>query len=269
VVFNVKTAKLAKRFFIAAIPVAAFFLLWQLGAQFAPRGVLSSPTKIASAMWTEFLRVKPAMNMGGLSFLQHTVRSLWRIAKGFALASSVGIVLGFLLGTYFKSLEELFLPFFQLCEKLNPFAIIPVFMILFGIGEKEKVAIVFWAAVWPILFNTQQGAKSVDPALADAARAMGAGRFKTFTGVILPYTLPSVFTGLKLAIRVAFFMIIAAELAGSTSGIGWFYIQQKTAYKLSLVYGSILFITLLAIAFNALFSRLERHFLTWKEGVFR
>jgi NitT/TauT family transport system permease protein len=264
-----KVLKYSKKLLIAAIPIVAFFVLWQIGASFAPRGVLSSPTKIAAAMWTEFLRTKPAMNMGGLTFLQHTTRSIFRIVKGFALAGSVGIVFGFVLGTFFKPLEKLLLPFFQVCEKLNPFAIIPVFMIIFGIGEQEKVAIVFWAAIWPVLFNTQAGAKSVDASLIKAARTMGASRFKLFTGVILPYTLPSVFTGLKLGIRVAFFMIIAAELAGATSGIGWFYIQQKVAYKLALVYGSILFITLLAIIFNALFTRLEKHFLKWKEGVFK
>ncbi|MDR0813056.1 MAG: ABC transporter permease [Oscillospiraceae bacterium] len=263
-----KALKFIRKVVVAALPIIAFFLLWQLASAYVPRGVISSPVKIAQAMWKELIRVKPAMNMGGLTLLQHTARSLWRIAKGFALSGSVGIVFGFLLGTYFKSLEKLFLPFFQVCEKLNPFAIIPVFMIIFGIDESEKVAIVFWAAIWPILFNTHAGAKSVDPALVKAARTMGASRFKVFVGVILPSTLPSVFTGLKLAIRVAFFMIIAAELAGATSGIGWFYIQQKVAYKLALVYGSILLITLIAIIFNALFTRLEKHFLKWKEHAF-
>jgi NitT/TauT family transport system permease protein len=206
--------------------------------------------------------------MGNLTLLGHTLKSLARIARGYLLAAALGITLGFLLGTYFSPLERLMLPFFRVCEKLNPFAIIPVFMIIFGIGDEEKIAVVFWAAFWPILFNTRDGAKSVDQTLTRAARTMGAGRLKLLTSVILPYTLPSVFTGLKLAIRVSFFMIIASEVVGATSGLGWYYVQQKILYKLPLVYGSILFITLLAIVFNALFSRLERRFLVWKEKSF-
>jgi NitT/TauT family transport system permease protein len=264
-----KALRFTKRLLIAAIPIIAFFALWEIGSGYVPRGVISSPTKIAVAMWSEFTRVKPAMNMGGLTLIGHTLKSLARIAQGYLLAAAIGITLGFALGTFFRPLERLFLPFFRVCEKLNPFAIIPVFMIIFGIGDEEKIAIVFWAAFWPILFNTQEGAKGVDPSLVRAARTMGAGRLKVFMGVILPSTVPSVFTGLKLAIRVAFFMIIASEVVGATSGLGWFYVQQKLVYKLTLVYGSILFITLLAILFNVLFTRLERHFLSWKEAAFK
>ncbi|MDR1329050.1 MAG: ABC transporter permease [Oscillospiraceae bacterium] len=259
--------KTLRKILYAAIPIIAFFLFWQLGSRYIPRGVLSTPVKIAEGMWKELTRSEPERNMGGLTLLGHTGRSLWRIVKGFTLAGVVGIVFGFLLGTYFKPLEKLFVPFFQVCEKLNPFAIIPVFMIIFGIGEEEKVAIVFWASIWPFLFNTYEGAKRIDNSFIRAARSMGAGRGKLFAGVIVPATLPYVFTGVKLAIRISFFMIIAAELAGATSGIGWFYIQKKTAYKLALVYGSILFITFLAIVFNAAFARIEKHFLRWKENV--
>lgn len=261
-----KTVNLIGKSLLSAIPIVVFFVLWQIYAKYAPHGVLSTPTAIARGMWTEFTRSAPGPDMGTMTLLQHTGLSLWRLVKGFVFAGTVGIVLGFLLGTYFRSLEQLLIPFFQVCEKLNPFAIIPVFMILFGIGEQEKVAIVFWASVWPVLFQTQQGAKSVDPTLIRAARTMGADKLKLFTGVIVPYTLPSLFTGLKHAIRVSFFMIIAAELAGATAGIGWFYIQSKTNYYLPLMYGSILFITVLAIVFNAVFERLEKHFLRWKEA---
>jgi NitT/TauT family transport system permease protein len=262
-------AKYAKRLGGAALgllPIAMFFALWQIGAGRIPKGVLPTPQKVLDQMWKEFARTTPAMNMGNLTLLGHTAQSLSRIVRGYLLAGSAGVVLGFLLGTYFRKLERFFLPFFRVCEKLNPFAIIPIFMILFGIGDTQKIAIVFWAAFWPILFNTQEGARSIDPQLVRAARSVGAGKAQLFFKVILPATVPSLFTGLKLAIRVAFFMIIASEVVGSTSGLGWYYGQAGNVYKLPLVYGSILFITVMAIAFNALFSRFERHFMRWKEA---
>ena len=255
-----KAFELVKRIFFVAAPISLFFLFWEIGGRYVPRGVLSSPGRVIHAL-TEVL------SNGVL--LKHTGISLQRVGMGFALAGAAGLVMGFLLGSYFKRLERLFLPFFRICEKLNPFAIIPVFMILFGIGTEQKVAVIFWAAFWPILFNTQEGAKSVDPQMIRAARSMGAKRFRVFTEVILPHTGPSIFTGLKIAARVSFFMIIASEVIGSSSGLGWYYVQQTIVYKLDLVYGVILYITLLAILTNELFRLLERRFLTWKTEAFK
>jgi NitT/TauT family transport system permease protein len=142
-------------------------------------------------------------------------------------------------------------------------------MIFFGIGTLEKVSIVFWASVWPIITTTRETARSLDNNLIKAVRAMGANRWELFSKVIFPFTLPNLFTGLKLAISTAFFMIVAAELVGSKDGLGWYYMSQQHTYKLDLVYGSVLFITALAILFRWLFGRLEKKFIVWKEAAFR
>ncbi|MDR3310854.1 MAG: ABC transporter permease [Oscillospiraceae bacterium] len=262
-----KTLNFLRRLVVAAIPILLFFALWEYGVRFLPKGVIAPPSRIFKAMFAEFIRTVPAPNTANLTILGHMAKSLNRVLRGYALALVCGLTLGFLLGTYFRPLERLMLPFFRVCEKLNPFAIIPVFMIIFGIYDKEKVAIVFWAAFWPVLFNTQEGAKNVDSQLVRAARSMGASKFKLFTGVIVPYTLPSIFTGLRLATRVAFFMIIASEVIGATSGLGWYYAQQGATHNLELRYGTILFITLLAIIFNAVFGGLEKRSLRWKEAL--
>ncbi|MDR0818431.1 MAG: ABC transporter permease [Oscillospiraceae bacterium] len=251
-----------KRFIISLIPLLAFFVFWEIGSHYAPRGVLKPPSEIVIATLGAMFSPKEQLAYNSLI-------SFGRIGMGFALALVVGNILGFLLGTYFQNLERLFMPFFKICEKLNPFALIPIFMIFFGIDTKEKVAGVFWACVWPIITSTQEAAKSVDPKLLRAARAMGASRAKVFFSVIFPYVLPSIFTGLKLAIRVAFFMIVAAETFGASSGLGWFYTRKQAMYNLNLVYGSVLYITGLAILLNYVFSKLEKHFLAWKEAVFR
>lgn len=250
-----------KKTAIGLIPILAFFLIWQIAAGRVPKGVLAPPTKVIPATLGAFLDPKEQM-------LLHTLISLRRIGLGLLLAVVAGVLAGFLLGTRFKNLERLFLPFFKVCEKINPFAVIPVFMIFFGIGDKEKVALVFWACVWPILTTTQEAAKSVDPALVRAARAMGASPARLFRTVIFPYVLPNIFTGVKLAVRVAFFMIVAAETIGSSAGLGWYYTRKQAMYKLPLIYGSILFITAMAIALNYAFSKMERKMLVWKQAVF-
>ncbi|MDR1599082.1 MAG: ABC transporter permease [Oscillospiraceae bacterium] len=251
-----------KRVVISAIPIIAFFALWEFGARFAPKGSLKPPTSVIPATLSALFSKKERLGY-------QTLVSMGRIGAGFGLAAAVGNTLGFLLGTYFKRLERWLLPFFRVCEKLNPFALIPIFMIFFGIDTKEKVALVFWVCLWPILTTTQEAAKSVDVSLVRAARSMGANRFKVFRSVIFPFVLPSVFTGLKLGARVAFFMIVAAETYGSSSGLGWYYMRKNALYNLNLLYGSVLYITLLAILLNYVFTRLEKRFLTWKTAAFR
>jgi NitT/TauT family transport system permease protein len=254
--------KSLKTILVSIIPILLFFLFWQAAAGWIPRGVLSSPSRIIKALLRAFTDSRGEI-------WRHTRISLQHIGLGFALAAITGAVFGFMLGTYFKPLERLFLPFFHICEKLNPFAIIPVFMLLFGIGAEEKVAIVFWACIWPILFNTQEAAKSVDPKLIQAARAMSADHFKVFTAIILPYTLPSIFTGFHLAIRVAFFMIVMSELMGATGGLGWYYMRQTAMYNLDLIYGAILYITVLTIITTYLVGLLEKRLLSWRQGAFQ
>jgi NitT/TauT family transport system permease protein len=256
-----KRQKFIKNTLLSLIPIVLFFLFWQFASTQIPKGVLSSPTRIARGMYKAFADPKGEI-------LKHTFISLRHIGLGFLLAGIVGAALGFMLGTFFKPLERLFLPFLHMCEKLNPFALVPVFMLLFGIGAEQKVMVVFWACIWPVLFNIQEAAKSVDPNLIKAARTMGAGRLKLFSAVILPYALPSIFTGFHLAVRVAFFMIVMSEVLGAAAGLGWYYMAQVNMYKLDLMYGTILYITLMTILASYLLGLLEKRALAWKQKNF-
>ncbi|MDR1641094.1 MAG: ABC transporter permease [Clostridiales bacterium] len=247
---------------IAIIPLIGFFLLWEYVAGQSPKGILKPPSAVIPATLDAMLNPKEEL-------LRHSLISFGRIGMGFGLAAVAGIVLGFLLGTYFKRLERILVPFFRICEKLNPFAIIPIFMIFFGIDTKEKVALIFWVCIWPIFTSTREASKTVDQSLIRIARSMGTSRLKTFKSVIVPYVLPSVFTGLKLAVRVAFFIIVAAETYGSSSGLGWYYGRKQGLYNLNLIYGSVLYITVLAILSEFIFSKIEQRFLGWKQAAFK
>ena len=241
-----------------AIPILLFFVFWQVGAGLVPEGVISPPTKVFYAIY---------LSATTHLLLEQTAVSLARVAMGFGLCLIVAVPLGFLLGTFFGAFEKVLLPFLRMCEKLNPFAIIPIFMIFFGIGTAEKVAVIFWAALWPLLFNTIAGARSVDPQLLRSARSMGATRSEMFRKVIFPYALPHIFTGVEIAAQISFFMIIASEVIGASTGLGWYYISATASYNLPLMYGIVLYITVLAIVINRVFGRLKKHFLVWKEAV--
>ncbi|MBY9081739.1 ABC transporter permease [Paenibacillus sp. HN-1] len=251
------TAVKLKKIGIGSIPILLFFIFWEVGARIIPEGVISPPSDAIVAIFHSA--------RSGILF-QQTLISLYRVLLGFGLSLIVGIPLGFLLGTFFGSTEKALLPFLRTCEKLNPFAIIPIFMIFFGIGTAEKVVVIFWSALWPVLFNTLAGAKEVDFNLLRAARSMGATRRELFTKVILPYTAPHIFIGIEFAAQLSFFMIIASEVIGASTGLGWYYINSTARYDLPLMYGIVLFITVLGIIINLSFARLKKHFLVWKEA---
>jgi NitT/TauT family transport system permease protein len=194
--------------------------------------------------------------------------SMKRAASGFIFSLIIALPLGFLLGTFFSSFEKALLPFLKMLEKLNPFALFPIFMIFFGIGDSEKIAIIFWVAQFPLLFHTIAGAKGVDVYMLKSARSMGAPKRQLFLKVIFPSALPNIFTGIKIAAQVSFFMIIASEYAGSSEGLGYYYLSANQGYQIPLSYGIVIFITVLSIIVNVLFTRLEKHFLVWKETSF-
>jgi NitT/TauT family transport system permease protein len=260
---NMKTAiKNIRKTLFGSIAIILFFLFWEAASRYGlvPKSVIPPPTKVFTAL------VRSAES-GELAL--HMKVSLARAAFGFLLASAIAIPMGFFLGTFFKTFEKALLPFLRMLEKLNPFALFPVFMIIFGIGNLEKVAIIFWVAQWPLLFNTIAGTRSIEPSMIKSARSMGANKKTLFFKVILPAAVPGIFTGVKISAQISFFMIIASEMAGSSQGLGWYYLSSSQSYQVPLMYGIILFITVLAVIINILFSKLEKHFLVWKEAAFQ
>ena len=242
--------------------IILFFLFWEMASKssLVPSAVIPPPTKVFAAL---------AASAESGALVLHTGVSLARAFFGFLLAATVAIPMGFFLGTFFKTFEKALLPFLRMLEELNPFALFPVFMIIFGIGDLEKIALIFWVAQWPLLFNTIAGTRSIEPDMIKSARSMGANKKVLFFKVILPAAVPGIFTGVKISAQVSFFMIVASEMAGSSQGLGWYYLSSSQSYQVPLMYGIILFITVLAVIINLLFSKLEKRFLIWKEASFQ
>ncbi len=257
-----KVLAFIKKLLFGSLSILLFFIIWEAASRL---NIINSA--VVPAPTTIFLALKDAAISGDL--FRNFGISLQRVASGFAIALLVSIPLGFLLGTFFKNVERALLPFLKMLEKLNPFALFPVFMIFFGIGSMEKIAIIFWVAQFPLLFHTIVGAKAVDVLLLKSAHSMGASKREIFLKVILPSAVPYIFTGIKIAAQIAFFMIIASEYAGSSEGLGWFYLSSNQTYQINLSYGIVIFITIMSILVNVLFTKLEKHFLVWKESSFQ
>lgn len=197
--------------------------------------------------------------------LGHVAVSLFRAASGFAVAAVVALPLGFLLGGGFRTFERLVNPVLRFLGQVNPFSLFPLFIIIFGIGELSKGAMIFWVSLWPILFNTIYGVKQIDPLLVKSARSMGTGLITLFSRVILPAASPGIFHGLKMGSGTAFFMLIAAEMIGASRGLGWLVWNAQTNFQMATLFAATVVISLLGLSINFLFGLLEERLTGWKQ----
>lgn len=256
-----KVSEFMSRYVFGNASVFLFLIAWEV----LPRYGIIDKTLVPS--FSSVVERIYSMAVKG-QFFQHVTVSLRRAAIGFLLATFLGTAMGFLLGGVFKGLEKMLTPLLRLLEKINPFALFPVFILIFGIGEVSKVAMILWVSQWPILFNTITGIKNMDPLFIKSARSMGASRRTLFLKVVLPSAVPDIFNGLKIGGQIAFIIVIAAEMMGASKGMGWLTANAQATYKLTQLYGATMTITLVGFLINKFFRCIESRFLTWRETAF-
>ena len=164
----------------------------------------------------------------------HLLASMGRVYGGFGLAMLAALPLGLLIGRI--PLARLTLdPFFQLMRPIPVTAWLPLSMILFGLGARSAFALVCLGAFFPILLNTIFGVKNVDPKLFEAASMLGCKGNAQFFRVVLPAALPSIFTGLRLGLGLAWFVIVVGEMTGVPQGLGAVIMDGRTLSRTELV----------------------------------
>lgn len=241
------------------LSIIVFLIIWEAAPRvgLVPQTFISPPSIVLSTLWS--------LVADGV-LLIHVKASLLRAVFGFVLAAVIGIPLGFFLGGGFRLFERIVTPLLRLLAEVNPFSLFPVFILLFGIGEISKVSMIFWVCLWPILLNTITGVKNVDELLIKSARSMGVKAVDMFFKVVLPAASPGIFHGLKTSCNTAFFMLIAAEMIGASSGLGWLVFNAQNNYQIPKLFATTVTISALGLSLNYLFAELERRIINWKES---
>ena len=189
--------------------------------------------------------------------------SLLRALSGFLISVVLIVPLGLVVGWYAR-LGNLLNQFIEICRNTAPLALLPVFILLLGIGELSKITMVVYSCAWPLLLNTIAAVKQVDPLLIKSARTMGATPQQLFRKVILPASLPTIFVGIRLASASAMLVLVASEMVGAKAGLGYLIINSQYSFLIPQMYFGILGITVIGLAFNAVLEALERRFMRWK-----
>jgi len=238
--------------------IILFILLWET----APR--IGMVDRMYLPPFSEVITALVKLIISGDLFI-HIGSSLKRSMGGLFLAVAIGIPLGIFIG-WFKSIEKFLDPLLQVFRNTSTLALFPVFILLFGLGELSKVAIIFWGTLWATLLNTINGVKNIDPLLIKAAQSMSASNFFIFRKIMLPAATPSIITGFRLSASTSILILVAAEMLGSNSGLGFliFYSEQK--YDIAEMYSGILTISVLGLLINYLIVAFERRLLVWKKA---
>ncbi|AJT69150.3 ABC transporter permease [Streptomyces chattanoogensis] len=236
--------------------IVALLLLWEAAPQLGlvDRTFLPPFSEVAGAWWELAADGQLADNTGA---------SLARSFSGFGLAVAVAVPLGLLIGWY-RPVAELLDPLLEVFRNTAALALLPVFVLLLGIGETSKIAIVVYACTWPILLNTISAVRNVDPTLLRLARSMDLSAPRLFQKVILPASVPVVFTGIRLAGAASILVLVAAEMIGAKAGLGYLINASQYNFAIPQMYAGIITISAIGVAFNQVLVTAERRLSSWR-----
>lgn len=189
---------------------------------------------------------------------KYIIASLFRVTCGFGLAVLVGVPVGLVLG-WFRRAFQAFNPIIQAFRPISPIAWIPVAILWFGVTDLAPIFLIFLASVFPITVSTTAAVQNMQTVYLRAAQNFGLGRVALFRRVVLPSALPQIITGLRIALGVAWLVVVAAEMIAVNSGLGYLIIDARNAGKrYDLVVAGMIMIGAIGLILDLLIRRLER-----------
>ena len=180
----------------------------------------------------------------------HFLVSLRRVLVGLGLALLIGVPLGLAVGSY-SLLNAATSPAFQFLRMISPLSWMPIAVMVFGIGDRPIYFLLTFAAVWPILLNTAEGVKRLEPSWLRLAASLSATRWETLRHIIVPGVLGHVLTGLRLAIGIVWIVLVPCEMLGVSAGLGYFILDTRDRLAYSELMAMVLIIGLLGFLLDA------------------
>ena len=244
---------------LSAATLLVLLLLWTLAAAEAWVSPVFLPGP--SAVWQKLVSVA-ADGFVDATLLQHVGASLARVSAALIAAVLIGVPVGLAIGVSPVG-RGIFDPLLEFLRPIPPLAYLPLIVIWFGIGEPSKVLVIFLAMLAPVALSTAAGVKAVRQERIEAARSLGAGEWQVLRYVIVPGALPSILTGIRIALGAGWSTLVAAELVAATRGLG-FMIQSAAQFLVTdVVIMGILVIAAIAFALEFGLRWLERVLVPW------
>jgi ABC-type nitrate/sulfonate/bicarbonate transport system permease component len=235
---------------------ALLLLVWELGSRINPalQPYLPPVSRILSSLGELILSGQ---------IVSHLMITLNRFLQGYLLATSIAVILGTILG-YFRLAHSLFETVIEFLRPMPSVAIVPVAILLLGIGDAMIVAVTVYASVWPVLINTIDGVRNLERTLIDTGRTFGLNRRKILWLVVLPAAAPYIVTGLRISLSIALILVTTAEMIAGSRGLGFFILDQERSMNASNMYAGVILVAGLGYLLNRLFVVCEGCLMNWR-----
>lgn len=240
-----------ERNFLSILSVLTVFIAWVIISNYELIRFMPTPQAVA----TSFLNL-------GDEMVGHTVDSLVRVFAGFALGCGLGIITGIAI-SWNKTLGKIFDPLVEFFRPMPPLALIPLFIIWFGIGDASKILLIAFGCWVNMVVITAEATRNIEPIYINAAKTLGASERQTLQYVVLPALVPGVIGGIRTAAVVAFGLDVAAEFMGTNSGFGYIIIEGRRFIRMDLIFLGILLITAFSMLTNGTIRVIEGRLTRW------
>ncbi len=238
-----------EKIFWPVLVAALLVLLWHYAVLWTATKVFPSPLNVERAL-AELVRKNLLWRYVG--------DSLGRVAVGFGTAAALGIPLGLMLGSS-ASLNQVVDPVLQLLRPISPIAWIPVAIVFWGVGDRAAIFLIFLGAFFPIVVACANGVRNVPAIFRQAGRNFGLGQARLLARVVFPAALPQIIVGLRIALGIAWLVVVAAEMIAVDSGLGYLVIDARNSGKrYDLVVAAMLMIGIIGLALDLAFRRVEK-----------
>ncbi|MDQ7095265.1 ABC transporter permease [Desulfosporosinus sp. PR] len=243
------------------VSVILFFLVWDLIAVKSQGNLLPRPYDVIARLGSLL-----SVPLAGKTLLEHLWFSLRRVLIAFAIAAVIGVPIGVLMAVN-KYIHAIIKPLFDLFKPMPPIAWISLSILWFGIGETSKIFIIIIGAFVPLVINSFNGIRLIDPELYDAIRSLGGSRKDEILQVTLPASFPAIFAGLQISLSVAWSTVVAAELVGAREGMGFIIIKGMNLSDSAMIIGGMAIIAVTSFLISSVMNYLERWVCPWKTAL--
>lgn len=254
---NALTKFLRNKRVLNVISIVLFLAIWDLIVVVGGSAMMPRPIEVV----TELIHMFQS-KLAGYTLLMHTWISFRRVMIAFLLAALLGIPLGVLMG-FNKTANAIVRPIFEFFKPMPPIAWISIAILWFGIGETSKVFIIFIGALVPLILNSYNGIRLVDPELYDCIRNLGASYWQEHWQVTAPSCIPAIFAGLQIALSTSWTCVVAAELVGAREGLGFVINQGMRIDNTAMCIAGMLTICLVSFLTSFALSMIERGLCPW------
>jgi len=236
--------------------LAGLLVIWEIYGRIGASNAIIPPVSgVILSMGTDIFSDPKVVNA--------ILLALYELLIAYALSVVVGMALGIAIGLT-EIARKGVMPIVLLLYAVPQVVLLPLFVLIFGIGPVSKVAFGFSHGVFPVLLATVAGMRNTHPLLLASARSQGASRLQTIRHVIFPHMVPTVFAGMRLAMTVTLLGVLLAELFVSNNGIGYFALAFGQKYDPSPLFALIVILAIMAVVLNELVRLIERRFSHWK-----